>query len=213
GSARVGRSRDRFRHPCGLAAGPGESLAGRGACGCVAPTELRGRGERAPTLRLGARADQLPAAEARHAGVVHASKCTGPIRGGLLRLRWSTGHDLGRIGASGRHAMGDRGVLRVGQGRLRGGRGWGAELDRLAPTCDAQSVRPGRGGRDPLPRPQAAATEKGGPRLIRLSVPEMRNLLLKLVWDRLAPAEQTLAWSDWRRAHQYRARYYHYQKH
>jgi hypothetical protein len=35
--------------------------------------------------------------------------------------------------------------------------------------------------------------------LIRLSVPEIRKLLLKLVWDRLAPAEQTLAWSDWRR--------------
>lgn len=49
--------------------------------------------------------------------------------------------------------------------------------------------------------------------MIRLSVPEIRKLLLKLVWDRLAPAEQTLAWSDWRRAHQYRARYYHYQRH
>lgn len=48
--------------------------------------------------------------------------------------------------------------------------------------------------------------------MIRLSVPEVRKLLLKLVWDRLAPAEQTLAWSYWRRAHQHRARRCHYQK-
>jgi hypothetical protein len=36
------------------------------------------------------------------------------------------------------------------------------------------------------------------------------RLILKLVWDRLTPAEQVLAWSEWRRAHQAGARACHY---
>ena len=51
---------------------------------------------------------------------------------------------------------------------------------------------------------------QAGARLIPLTVPEVRRLLLKLVWDRLTPAEQVLAWSEWRRAHQGRARTCHY---
>jgi hypothetical protein len=41
-------------------------------------------------------------------------------------------------------------------------------------------------------------------------VPEVRKLLLKLVWDRLASADDALAWSAWRRRHQHRARACHY---
>lgn len=48
--------------------------------------------------------------------------------------------------------------------------------------------------------------------MIGLSVPEVRKLLLKLAWGELPSAEKVLAWSEWRRAHQYRARTYHYQK-
>jgi hypothetical protein len=48
--------------------------------------------------------------------------------------------------------------------------------------------------------------------LIRLSVPEVRKLLLKLVWSVLPVAEKVLAWSVWRRAHQHRARACHYKK-
>jgi hypothetical protein len=48
--------------------------------------------------------------------------------------------------------------------------------------------------------------------LIRLSVPEVRKLLLKVVWDYLPPIEQTLAWSAWRRRHQHRARACLYRK-
>ena len=47
-------------------------------------------------------------------------------------------------------------------------------------------------------------------KVIPLTVPEVRKLLLRLVWDRLTPAEQALAWSDWRRRHQHRARACHY---
>jgi len=48
--------------------------------------------------------------------------------------------------------------------------------------------------------------------LIRLSVPEVRKLLLKVVWAYVPPAERTLAWSVWRRRHQHRARVSHYRK-
>jgi len=47
-------------------------------------------------------------------------------------------------------------------------------------------------------------------RLIPLTVPEVRRLLLRLVWDRLTPAGQALACSEWRRRHQQRARECHY---
>lgn len=49
-------------------------------------------------------------------------------------------------------------------------------------------------------------------RLIPLTVPEVRTLLLAIVWQRLTPAERVLAWSDWRRAHQQHARECHYKK-
>lgn len=48
--------------------------------------------------------------------------------------------------------------------------------------------------------------------MIPLTVPEVRKLILRLVWDRLISAEQALAWSEWRRRHQYRARECHYRK-
>jgi hypothetical protein len=43
-------------------------------------------------------------------------------------------------------------------------------------------------------------------------VPEVRALLLQVVWDRLAPAERALAWSAWRRAHQQHAKEGHYRR-
>jgi hypothetical protein len=43
-------------------------------------------------------------------------------------------------------------------------------------------------------------------------VPEVRRLLLHLVWSAVPEVEKVLAWSAWRRAHQYRARKAHYKK-
>jgi len=43
-------------------------------------------------------------------------------------------------------------------------------------------------------------------------VPEVRKLLLKLVWNAVPDEGKVLAWSVWRRAHQYRARACHYRK-
>ncbi|MFO0847573.1 MAG: hypothetical protein U0871_11720 [Gemmataceae bacterium] len=48
--------------------------------------------------------------------------------------------------------------------------------------------------------------------MIRLSVPEVRTLLLRLVWAAAPLAERVLAWSRWRRRHQYRARACHYRR-
>lgn len=48
--------------------------------------------------------------------------------------------------------------------------------------------------------------------MIPLSVPEVRKLLLRLVWYRLMPPDDAVEWSMWRRAHQYAARASHYKK-
>ncbi|WP_197446220.1 hypothetical protein [Tautonia plasticadhaerens] len=43
-------------------------------------------------------------------------------------------------------------------------------------------------------------------------MPGVRRLLLRLAWERLSPAESTLAWSEWRREHQATARRCHWKK-
>lgn len=58
--------------------------------------------------------------------------------------------------------------------------------------------------RVPVPR------RERGERLIRLSIPEVRKLLLRLIWAAVPPAERMLAWSLWRRRHQHRPRECHY---
>lgn len=45
-----------------------------------------------------------------------------------------------------------------------------------------------------------------------LSVPEVRKLLLKLLWAAVPQDETVLAWSAWRRRHQHTARECHYRK-
>jgi hypothetical protein len=48
--------------------------------------------------------------------------------------------------------------------------------------------------------------------LIRLSSPEVRRLLVRLLWIHLPEAETVIEWSRWRRAHQAYARRCHYRK-
>lgn len=74
----------------------------------------------------------------------------------------------------------------------------------------AELVRVGDTECDPRPGGPIRGAKKGGTKLIPLTVPEVRQLLLRLVWEQLTPAEQTLTWSSWRRAHLYRARKCHY---
>jgi hypothetical protein len=48
--------------------------------------------------------------------------------------------------------------------------------------------------------------------LVRLSVPEIRRLLARLVWTLQTLPEQVLAWSLWRRVKQARAKIAHYRR-
>jgi hypothetical protein len=47
--------------------------------------------------------------------------------------------------------------------------------------------------------------------LIPLTLPEVRRLLVRLVWPLTTTPEHWLGWSNWRRKHQADARRYHYQ--
>jgi hypothetical protein len=53
---------------------------------------------------------------------------------------------------------------------------------------------------------------KGELGLLPLTVPEVRHLLVALIWTAPAPPGLVLAWSRWRRRHQARARRAHYQR-
>ena len=48
--------------------------------------------------------------------------------------------------------------------------------------------------------------------LVALTVPELRRLLVRLVWSPLPDPTFTLGWSAWRRRHQATARRCHYQR-
>jgi hypothetical protein len=48
--------------------------------------------------------------------------------------------------------------------------------------------------------------------LVTLTVPELRRLLVRLVWPPPRSPALTLAWSVWRRRHQATARRAHYQR-
>jgi len=67
----------------------------------------------------------------------------------------------------------------------------------------AHHRRPRKGGRSGL-------TAQLG--LLPLTVPEVRRLLVALVWTSPIPPGFVLAWSRWRRRHQARARRAHYQR-
>ncbi|HEY5214688.1 MAG TPA: IS701 family transposase [Acidobacteriaceae bacterium] len=54
--------------------------------------------------------------------------------------------------------------------------------------------------------------EKTLPGGVRLSVPEVRHLLTRLLWHGKHSLQHVLDWSNWRRAHQLLAIFYHYRK-
>ena len=57
-----------------------------------------------------------------------------------------------------------------------------------------------------------AGEKKPSPRLVPLSVPEIRHLLASVLrggWQKL---DHLLHWSDWRRRHQFLAQFFHYRK-
>jgi len=63
---------------------------------------------------------------------------------------------------------------------------------------------------DVIPSTQIRDEPKKRADLIPLTEPEIRRLLLAIIWPRLTNIERALVWSDWRRHHQARARAAHY---
>jgi SRSO17 transposase len=53
-----------------------------------------------------------------------------------------------------------------------------------------------------------AASSRG---MLPFTVPEVRRLIWKLTWSSVSDHRAVLSWSDWRRAHQYRAQRAHWQ--
>ena len=64
----------------------------------------------------------------------------------------------------------------------------------------------------PLTNCQKNDTDDPLLRIVRLSIPEIRRLLIRLVWTVQALPEHILAWSFWRRRKQARAKIAHYRR-
>ena len=93
-------------------------------------------------------------------------------------------------------------------GRIRG-----AEWGGVASPCHLEFVCVGSGCGDPGESDQfGIGSPKGGAKLVGLSVPEVRKLLLPVVGAIIPDTEKVLAGSVWRRRHQHRARRCHYRK-
>lgn len=121
---------------------------------------------------------------------------SGPVRRACLVPGLRPGsHTAGGTCQGGRHPVDDRGGVQAGQGpgRTRSLRG-----PQLAGLVSSHHPCPaGLGG----PRRR----EKGGIACvvhIARTVPELRKLLVRLVWPVQWSVEQVSAWSRWRRAHQ-----------
>ncbi|CAO3424544.1 hypothetical protein [Azospirillum argentinense] len=135
----------------------------------------------------------------------------GPHRQGLLRYLRANGNHLGRLGAGGRAAMGDRGMLRDRQAGLRVGRLRGPQLARLVPAHHPRDAAARLSRRH---APAAQCGKGGGSRApfepIAYSMPEIRHLIT--AFQRQCPPGLALilGWSAWRRAHQAIASAYHW---
>ena len=139
-------------------------------------------------------------------------------RAGLLRRLRPGRHLVARLGRGGRDQVGDRGRLPAGQDRGRPGSLRGPPLAGLVPAHHPGVVGPRLPGRHPDHGHHRRAGKGGRGRLtsqlglLPLTVPEVRRLLVALVWTAPVQPSLVLAWSRWRRRHQARARRAHYQR-
>ena len=111
--------------------------------------------------------------------------------------------------------------MKVARPVRRAGRGNGPverPAPRPGPTQHPGPGRPGVPGRHPHPGHQPRAHKggrgglNGGLGLLPLTVPEVRRLLVALVWTTPVKPGFVLAWSRWRRRHQAPGRHAHYHR-
>jgi hypothetical protein len=114
--------------------------------------------------------------------------------------------------------VGGGGGLRAGQGRSRPEPLRGPQVAGLVPPHHPGPAGPCVPGRHPHPGHQPRAHKggrgglNGGLGLLPLTVPEVRRLLVALVWTTPVRPGLVLGWSRWRRRHQARARRAHYHR-
>src|SRR5829696_2588159 len=195
--------------PPAQVAGAGRRRRPRGgrAGGGVAAVELRRGGAGAAPVRLG-----VPAVAPRPAGGLGPRPARPPPpdadRGGRLLPGLRAARRRSRAGGRcGRGALDDRGHHQARQGASRARPLRGPELARLASPRHPRPPGAGHAGR--------RGGEKGGaacPLHVPLTVPELRRLLVRLVWAAAYPPGRVLAWSRWRRRHQKRAQDCHRQR-
>jgi DDE superfamily endonuclease len=182
--------------------------------GCL---QRRPRRQGPPPARL----DPHPAChpgDRRHGQVAAGPPPPPRRRAGLLRLPWPGQHLAGRAGPGGRDPLGGGGRLRTGQGRGRPGPLRGPQMAGLVSPYHPGAAGPCVPGRHPHQghRPRAHKGGHGGVNgglgLLPLTVPEVRRLLVALVWATPVQPGFVLAWSRWRRRHQARARRAHYHR-
>ncbi len=120
--------------------------------------------------------------------------------------------------SGGRDPLGGRRRLRAGQGRGRPGPLRGRQVAGLVSPHHPGPAGPTPSWPSPEPRPPPASAQRGirslrgGLGLLPLTVPEVRRLLVALVWTVPVEPGFVLAWSRWRRRHQARARRAHYRR-
>jgi hypothetical protein len=111
-----------------------------------------------------------------------------------------------------------RGGLRAGQGGGRAGPLSSPPVHRLVPPHHPGHDGPGIPGCHPRPAHRPDGRDRGAVVvtalgvLVALTVPELRRLLVRLVWSPPRGPGFALDWSVWRRRHQATARRCHYQR-
>ena len=206
-----------------LAVGDGPAKLSAAQLAAAVPAEhwvgaSAGHGAKGRRLYDWARIQPHPTSRQRMAAMAAGPAQPPRRRAGLLRLLRAGRHLTGGSGSGGRDPLGDRGRLPAGQERGRSGPLRGPQMARLVPAHHPGPAGPCLPGRHPhqghqqQPRKGGRGSLTSQLGLLPLTVPEVRRLLVALVWT--APIEPglVLAWSRWRRRHQARARRAHYQR-
>jgi hypothetical protein len=172
--------------------------------GGMGPPAVWGGGPGAAPRRLG-RWAAAPAAAGRPAGrragppPPRAPRCAGRLPGG------GPGRDRpGRGRPGGGRALAARRPVHAGAGAGRAGPRRGAHRAWLAPPQHARPAGAG-GGDDQRPAQGGAAGGADCPAPLAVTVPELRRLLVRLLWAATRPPPAggaVVAWSRWRRRHQ-----------